>query len=284
MGVYLGSKVISVYTGGQPTIQSGQYIWAKYEEVSPAYLSFIGNENFTLKAYPHGRYWDGTLEYSTDTSTWNTWDGTEISSTGNKLYLRGIENHSIADGESHFVFTGTDTLRIACEGNIENLLDYATVSTGSHPTMSGYGFARLFYDCTSLTTPPELPMTELVNFCYYQMFNGCTSLTTVPSLPATTLTNYCYSEMFKGCTSLITVPALPANTLCDHCYANMFEYSAVKLSTTQTGEYQTAYRIPTSGTGATVDYALSDMFSSSGGTFLGTPEINTTYYTSNTVV
>ena len=72
-----------------------------------------------------------------------------------------------------------------------------------------------------------------------------------------TLANYCYNGMFTNCTSL-------------------------KLSTAQTGEYTVAYRIPSSGTGTTATDALTDMFASTGGTFTGTPEINTTYYLSNT--
>ena len=91
------------------------------------------------------------------------------------------------------------------------------------------------------------------------MFYGCTSLTTIPALPATTLTESCYDSMFYGC-------------------------SSIKLSSTKTGNYQTAYRIPRSGTGTTADYALSKMFTNTGGTFTGAPSINTTYYTSNTVV
>lgn len=85
------------------------------------------------------------------------------------------------------------------------------------------------------------------------MFNSCTGLTQAPTLPATTLASNCYQGMFYGCTSL-------------------------KLSTTQTGEYTIAYRIPTTGTGTTAGNALTGMFASTGGTFTGTPEINTTYY------
>ena len=119
------------------------------------------------------------------------------------------------------------------------------------------------------------------------MFQGCTSLTTAPALPATTLDGRCYESMFQGCTSLTTAPALPATTLTDSCYRNMFSgCTSIKLSTTQTGDYQTVYRIPKSGTGTTTTEALSEMFSGTGGTFKGTPSINTTYYlsTSNTVV
>ena len=279
------------------------------------YLSFIGNEDFTLKTGNTTKNWDGTLEYSTDKSNWNTWDGTEISSAGNKLYLRGTGNTKITDGSSdyRFVLTGTDTLKIACKGNIENLLDYETVSAGGHPTMADYCYRYMFYGCTFLTTAPELPATTLAKYCYSYMFSGCTSLTkapalpattlyydcygnmfrgctsltTAPALPATTLADYCYRYMFNNCTSLTTAPALPATTLAERCYGNMFSgCTKIKMSTTKTGEYQTAYRIPKSRTGTTATNALANMFSGTGGTFKGTPSINTTYYlsTSNTVV
>lgn len=377
MAVYLGNNPVSVYNGGQPIIvESGQYAWERYK-YTPSYLSFIGNEEFTLKTKNTTKNWNGTLEYSTDTTTWNIWDGTEISSSGNNLYLRGIDNSVITgliDGgtpaDSSFVFTGTDTLRISCEGNIENLLDYETVGIGNHPTMDFHCYTGLFYECTSLTTAPELPATTLINMCYEYMFYGCTNLIIAPELPATTLANYCYEYMFKNCTSLTTppnilpattlaiscyyymfdgctsltmAPELPATILAENCYYGMFynctsltitpELSAttladycyrrmfynctslitlpklpatelfyrcyyqmfsnctnIKLSSTQTEEYQTAYRIPLSGTGTEdPDFtlkALEDMFINTGGTFTGTPTINTTYYlsTSNTVV
>ena len=199
------------------------------------YLSFTGNEDFTLKTYNTTKNWDGTLEYSTNATTWNTWDGTEISSSGSKLYLRGTGNTKITGNNSNyrFVFTGTNTLKIACKGNIENLLDYETVSAAGHPTMADFCYTTMFQDCTSLTTAPELPATTLAEGCYRYMFNGC---------------------------------------------------SLIKLSTAQTGEYTTAYRIPSSGTGTTATDALYNMFANTGGTFTGTPSINTTYYTSNTVV
>ena len=373
MGIYLGSTPVSLYAGGIVVKSSGQYVWSKQESetgpiieyvigeteadypdggwkdgfwyvlklapMPPAFLSFIGNEDFTLKTYNTTKNWDGTLEYSTDATNWNTWNGTEISSSGSKLYLRGTGNTKITGNspDYKFVFTGTDALRIACEGNIENLLDYETVSAGGHPTMAGrcynfmfYGCTSLttapelpattltescydsmfqdctslttapalpattlaercynfmFYGCTSLTTAPALPATTLAGYCYISMFNGCTSLTTAPALPATTLASYCYNYMFRNCTSLTTAPELPATTLAEYCYKNMFlGCTKIKMSTTKTGEYQTAYRIPKSGTGTTATNALNNMFGNTGGTFTGTPEINTTYYTSNTVV
>lgn len=304
------------------------------------YLEFSGNEEFTLKTGNATANWDGTMEYSTDATTWNTWDGTEITSSGNILYLRGNGNTTLngtTSTDRNFVFTGSSSLKIYSKGNIENLLDYQAVESGEHPVMSICCFSALFYECsalvtapelpattltercyykmfhgcTSLTTAPTLPTTTLAKRCYYKMFRGCTSLTTAPALPATTLTSQCYYETFYGCTSLTTAPSLPATTLSFNCYYQMFngctalttlpELSAttldeescyrmfgdcnlIKLSTTQTGEYQTAYRIPTTGTGTTATNALKNMFAGTGGTFTGTPDINTTYYTSNAVV
>ena len=153
--------------------------------------------------------------------------------------------------------------------------------------MTDYCYQEMFDGCTSLTTAPELPATTMADYCYMYMFYGCTSLTTAPELPATKLARDCYDGMFNWCTSLTTAPSLPATTLTESCYYGMFRgCTKIKLSTTKTGEYQTAYRIPTSGTGTTATDALADMFANTGGTFVGTPKINTTYYlsTSNTVV
>ena len=273
------------YTYKGTTLSTAQIIVVEVAVVP--YLSFLGNEDFTLKTYNATKNWDGTLEYSTDTITWNTWNGTEISSVGNNLYLRGTGNTKITGNSTdyRFVFTGTNDLKIACEGNIENLLDYATVRSGGHPTMASHCYYYMFRGCKALTTAPELPATTLTESCYHSMFRNCTSLTTAPALPATTLANYCYKYMFYGCASLTTAPALPATTLAKDCYWSMFnDCTKIKMSTTKTGEYQTAYRIPKSGTGTTATNALSDMFANTGGTFTETPEINTTYYTSNTVV
>ena len=149
-------------------------------------------------------------------------------------------------------------------------------------TMTYRCYSNMFYNCISLTQTPALPATTLAGNCYFYMFYGCTSLTQSPALPATTLANYCYRSMFRDCTSLTQAPALPATTLTNYCYQSMFHgCTSLKLSSTQTEEYTQEYRIPTSGTGTTATEALTDMFTSTGGTFTGTPEINTTYYLSS---
>lgn len=189
------------------------------------YLSFIeeNGEPFTLKTNNLAKNWDGTLEYSTDTQNWSEWDGAEISSSSDgKLYLRGIGNSKIT-GSINIQFVLTDNKRIQCLGNIENLLDYATVSAGNHPVMADFCYSSIFCDCTSLTAAPALPATTLTKICYSKMFSGCTSLTQAPELPATILIKNCYTQMFKGCTSLTKAPEeLPATTLAGNCYSSMF--------------------------------------------------------------
>ena len=277
-----------------------------------SYLTFSSPNSFTLAVNDTSKCWNGTLEYFASNKTWAVWNGaTTLSSVDNDgehvLYLRGIGNTIITGNRSNYrwVLTGNN---IKCIGNIENLLDYATVTAGNHPTMANYCYAYMFYGCTSLTQAPALPATTLADYCYTQMFCGCTSLTQAPALPVITLANQCYDGMFSGCTSLTKAPALPATTLANNCYHYMFlnctsltqapalpaitlaDYcyngmfqgcTSLKLSSTQTGEYTQEYRIPTTGTGTTATDALTDMFINTGGTFTGTPEINTTYYLSS---
>ena len=245
------------------------------------YLTFSSPSSFTLNTYNNAKYWDGTLEYSTDASTWNVWEGATLSSDNGKLYLRGTGNTKISYGTA-WVISGSD---VSCEGNIENLLDYTMVANGQHPAMAIECFKELFGGCTSLISAPALLATTLTDYCYHKMFKGCTNLISAPALPATTLATACYREMFWECSSLVSIPALPATTLVDSCYRLMFyKCSNVKISSTQTEEYCNEYRIPTNGEGATVSGAVTSMFTSTGGTFKSDPSINTTYYTANRVI
>ena len=125
----------------------------------------------------------------------------------------------------------------------------------------------------------------MASYCYYNMFNWCTGLTITPILSPTTLATYCCASMFLNCSNLETINKLSIISLPDGCYQHMFNgCSKIKLSTTQTWDYQTAYRVPTTWTGTAWTNSLSNMFTNTGWTFTGTPSINTTYYTSNTVV
>ena len=283
-----------------------------FKPAGKSYLTFSSSNSFNLKVENSTKNWDGTLEYFASDKTWTVWDGTTVLSAVYDdgeyfLYLRGTKNTIITGNNTNFrwILNGSN---IACIGNIENLLDYAIVASGNHPTLANYCYSSMFLGCISLTQAPALPATTLANYCYSSMFQGCTSLTQAPALPATTMANDCYSFMFQDCTSLTQAPALPATTLADscykymfnncisltqapalpattlanHCYSSMFKVCrSLKLSTTKTGEYTQGYRIPFSGEGVTETNALQNMFISTGGTFTGTPSINTTYYLSS---
>ena len=140
-------------------------------------------------------------------------------------------------------------------------------------------YAGMFSGCTALKTAPELPAERVEAGCYRGMFADCTALSAAPALPATTLVNTCYKEMFRGCRMLETLPALPAEELAYDCYTGMFSGCVrVRLSETQTAEYTVPYRIPAAGEGTARFDCVTDMFARTGGTFTGTPAINTTYY------
>lgn len=111
-----------------------------------------------------------------------------------------------------------------CTSIVNVPLDYLpctnlTVTSG----LGQYQYSGMFRDCTSLVTPPNLPATTLIEYCYGDgygsyggMFQGCTSLEIAPELPATTLKQHCYGNMFNGCTKLKYIKAMftttPSNT------------------------------------------------------------------------
>ena len=167
-----------------------------------------------------------TLEYSTDTTNWNTMNtSTSISlpNVGDEVYVRGVINGDImVEYITQFKMSG----KIAASGNCNAIWNYKDLEA---PLKKYCGY-QLFKGCTSLTKAPELPATVLADDCYCNMFNGCTSLTAAPELPATTLAYGCYSGMFFDCTSLTTAPELPATTLAHSCYYSMF-YNCKSLTT-----------------------------------------------------
>ena len=309
-----------------------------------------------------------TLQYSLDGTSWTTITSGATTPNANIIYFRGSATgtkslYTFNTTTNSWTFSGATNLE--CNGKLDRLIQNTLGDDSDILIISSYCFAyifnnvtslirvyddflpattlagscyqQMFFNCTSLTTAPELPATTLARSCYYSMFYGCTGLTTVPELPAMTLQPNCYQAMFYGCTGLTTAPALPAMTLTNSCYYGMFYgciglttapilpattlasscydrmfvnctglttlpklstlalqpscyyrmfygCTKIKVSTALTGIYDTAYRIPITGTGTTATDALTEMFTATGGTFTGTPEINTTYYTENTPV
>lgn len=165
--------------------------------------------------YDYGN--DVSLLYSLNGENWESYgigNSIELTNVGDTVYFKADGENTCFNGY-RFSMTG----RIAARGNIMSLLNSTRTLTA---IPSNYCFSYLFYDCASLTIPPELPAKELANHCYEYMFAYCENLTQAPALPATTLAYECYGYMFWFCSKLEDAPALPATTLAEYCYSNMF--------------------------------------------------------------
>lgn len=234
-------------------------VWGGWWGNTLPYLCFTTNTGgSTVQLTKTGSPTAVTLETSTDGSNWTTytiWNTITLSNIWDKVYFRNTSTTNTGFSTSwsdyyQFVMTWF----ISWSWDINYLLNKnSTLSVSSHC------YRNLFKSCTSLITAPSLPATTLGSSCYYYMFRNCTSLSTLPTLAATTLPSYCYMYMFHWC-------------------------SNIKLSTTQTWAYQTAYRIPKTWTWTAWTTPLNDMFYGTWWTFTWTPSINTTYYTSNWIV
>ena len=147
-------------------------------------------------------------------------------------------------------------------------------------TVGQSGYMNMFSGDTALQSAHDIEATVLGNGACNTMFQLCTSLQNTPAVKATTVSENSLFGMFYGCTGLTELAELPAKTLAKGCYKRMFDgCTNIKVSETATGAYQHPFRVPTDGTGTTATDALTDMFANTGGTFTGTPTINTIYYT-----
>lgn len=171
------------------------------------------------------------LEISRDGQDWQEWKKPrkiELPRKGDRAYVRAKSTNPgfgkkclHEDGSEEKVANCfTITGKVAASGNVMTLLD----RTGRLRSLAGLpcAFIGLFSDCDGLTTPPELPATELADECYAVMFMGCAGLTAAPELPATKLAEMCYAWMFIGCERLTAAPKLPAMELTLECYNGMF--------------------------------------------------------------
>lgn len=170
------------------------------------------------------------LEYSVGDADWESVvSDAEVKFGGDlgALRLRGKNPSGTAvykEGTFQVLFSqigfADENVPVGCTGDIRTLIDWENYGTTSTKDAR---FFKLFQDCTSLTTAPELPATELADRCYSFMFSGCKALKVAPELPAMELADYCYAQMFGGCTALTEVPELPATKLADSCYSRMFQ-------------------------------------------------------------
>ena len=180
----------------------------KAEQIIP-YVTFTADEEQKFKMATLNYTITG-LQYSVNNDKWQDVEAdTRITfgGTNGDLRLRGTNINGTASNWSKYsTITFTDkTVKVACTGDIRTLLDWRNYSTVDTKNAR---FCLLFNSCSVLTSAPELPATELADYCYYRMFAGCTSLTAAPELPATKLADYCYKNMFYGCVKLSSVTML----------------------------------------------------------------------------
>ena len=245
--------------------------WWVEKQIRPAlpdYLCFTANDaNSTVRLAKNGSPTSVTLETSTDGNTRTTytiWDTITLSNIGDKVYFRNT-----SETATRFSTGPSSYYRFYLSGSLNASWDITFLinKNGTDTISWSYAFYRLFYRSSTedasirnaLKTTPKLPATTITAHCYQQMFYYCSSLSTLPELPVTTFQNSCYYQMFRYCTS-------------------------IKMSSTQTWEYQTPYRMPSTWTGTNATDAFYQMFYNTWWTFTWTPSINTTYYTSNTLV
>lgn len=252
------------WTTGMTTWQNVKevYVWStKVRPTVPAdMLCFTAEEaNSTIQL---NKQWSPTaveLEISRDWNTWSDYSvNTNITFTnvGDKVYIRNKSETPTAFStwtSAYYRFlTSSGHFKVSWDVN------YLLCKNSTDTLTSNYCFYELFYN-TAITSTPKLSATTLTANCYGYMFTNSSYITTIPELPAIELKNYCYRGMFQSCTW-------------------------IKLSSTQTWDYTQAYRIPTTWTWTTATWWNNNMFSGTWWTFTSAPTINTTYYTSNTVV
>ena len=217
-------------------------------------LTFTAEEpNAVVKMVKNGQAPTVTLETSVDDgASWQpfTVGETEITlaNVGDKVMFRNSSDNIqvMATDSSNYNRFDLTSGKVAASGNIMFLMD----KTGELRDLTDhvYCFYKMFENCSSLTSAPELPATTLANRCYCQMFYYCSSLTQAPELHATTLAYRCYGWMFENCSSLTQAPELPVKTLAEECYCGMF-YGCTSL--TQAPE------LPAT---TLADYCYRDMF------------------------
>lgn len=148
-----------------------------------------------------------------------------------------------------YTFSSSISLSVADKCYWRNLDSTFSVDANNCIQFKSSGNIKASGDLCSL-----INWAPLYTRCFYRTFYQCTTLYSAPIISATEFAERCCQATFNGCTN-------------------------IRLSTTQTGEYQTPYRIPATGTGVdSGTNTFQNMFANTGGTFKGTPVINTTYY------
>ena len=195
-------------------------------------LTFVGKDTTNaVKLTKIGNPHQISLQYSKNGGEWTTYNIEDIIEFGNEETVAFKGNNSAINvgynNQYQFVMTGI----IDATGNIQSLMGYSD-------TVADNCYYRLFRQCNSMRTAPQLPAMNLANSCYRFMFNECTNLITAPQFPATTLVQQCYDNMFFGCSNLTGCPNIagtnPASNSCQSMFQSCPKFSYVKVNFTNT--------------------------------------------------
>lgn len=240
------------------------YLGSTQVRPKPDYLCFTANTSGSTVKLRSSKSSSpvSTVETSTDWENWSTYNisgsssAITLTNAGDKVYFRSSSATTtwFSQSTSNYIYFEI-SWSVACSWDLSYLINKNWTNTLPNTT---YIFTYLFSGCSWLTSCPKITFTNTTNRCYSYMFWYCTWLTTLPKLYATTFNYNCCNSMFYWC-------------------------SGITLSTTQTWAYQTPYRLPIEWTW-TASSSFTDMFRSIWWPRAWTPSVNTTYYTSNTVV
>ena len=202
------------------------YFVAEYDKAilpTPGnWLCFTAQEANSTISYKNVGGNQPDVQYSVDEGkTWNTLSengSVELMEVGDRVFFKGSNLNGFSSSEekyTQFVMSG----KFGASGSVMSLID----ETGNSTLIpNDYCFCNLFFKCSALLTPPELPAIELKKGCYSGMFQGCSNIPYAPELPATEMKEGCYYSMFSGCSSLTKTPELKSTSLARQCYQNMF--------------------------------------------------------------
>lgn len=197
------------------------------KEDGPKYLRFTATQNGSSVTLSNS---SGTppalnIEYSVNKGAWIPYTyGTAINlDNGEYVEMRKADAgqiYGLGNGVGNrrkFTMTGT----IEGSGNLGSLLD-AEIADLTSP-LYGFAFYQLFYGCSSLVTPPELPVCELSTGCFMYMFADCTNMVSAPQLNYTEMKNSCYNNMFVRNYNLVSVPQIKASVMAADCFGYMLQ-------------------------------------------------------------
>lgn len=206
-GLWVGSvKANSAFIGNKqvweksspPTVYGGLTITAREANSTVSMIQDSGAPSVTL-------------EYSTDSTTWNPFVvGTTtvtLNNVGDYVCFRAGPNGNTTFTTmftlkcNKFVMTGSVDL----SGNLNSIIsqDYDNVTTINADGTGGIGY--LFNECTAIVDASKLLMkaTTIGNFTYNRTFWGCSNMTKAPTIYATSIgSRYSFGDLFNGCSSL----------------------------------------------------------------------------------